>query len=54
MIHNTVSNLVDLWQPKHVSCEATIMFHRIFKTAQIMGAARGAALSASAVKEFRI
>ncbi len=49
MIHNAVSNLVDLWQPKHVSCEATIYVQN-FKTAQIMGAARGAALSASAVR----
>ena len=46
MIHNAVSNLVDLWQPKHVSCEATIYVQN-FKTAQIMGAARGAALSSA-------
>jgi len=53
MIHNAVSSLVDLWQPKHVSCEATIYVQN-FKTAQIMGAARGAALSAPAIKEIPV
>ena len=43
-IHEQVAHLVDLWQPRHVSCEETIYVQN-FKTAQIMGAARGAALS---------
>ena len=51
MIHNAVSSLVDLWQPRHVSCEATIYVQN-FKTAQIMGAARGAALSHLLLRRF--
>lgn len=48
-IHSSVAELIQLWKPKHVSCEATIYVQN-FKTAQIMGAARGAALSASAIR----
>ena len=48
LIHQAVAHLIDLWKPRHVSCEATIYVQN-FKTAQIMGAARGAALSASAI-----
>jgi len=49
LIHQAVANLLDLWKPRHLSCEATIYVQN-FKTAQIMGAARGAALSASAIR----
>ena len=49
-IHQAVAHLLDLWKPRHLSCEATIYVQN-FKTAQIMGAARGAALSAAAIRE---
>ena len=48
-IHQSVAHLIDLWKPKHISCEETIYVQN-FKTAQIMGAARGAALSAAAIR----
>ncbi|OUU46407.1 MAG: hypothetical protein CBC16_00400 [Verrucomicrobia bacterium TMED56] len=48
-IHQSVADLVDLWKPKHVSCEETIYVQN-FKTAQIMGSARGAALSAVSIR----
>ncbi len=48
-IHQSVAHLVDLWKPLHVSCEETIYVQN-FKTAQIMGSARGAALSAAALR----
>tara|TARA_B100000212_G_scaffold135608_1_gene101997 strand:- start:201 stop:782 length:582 start_codon:yes stop_codon:yes gene_type:complete len=47
-IHQSVAYLIDLWKPRHISCEETIYVQN-FKTAQIMGAARGAALSAAAI-----
>ncbi|MBT3666186.1 MAG: crossover junction endodeoxyribonuclease RuvC [Opitutae bacterium] len=53
LIHQAVAHLIDLWKPRHVSCEATIYVQN-FKTAQIMGAARGAALSASAIGEVPV
>ena len=52
-IHEQVAHLVDLWQPRHVSCEETIYVQN-FKTAQIMGAARGAALSAAAIRNIPV
>ncbi len=52
-IHQAVSSLLELWNPRHVSCETTIYVQN-FKTAQIMGAARGAALSAPAIKEIPV
>jgi len=52
-IHQAVAHLLDLWKPRHLSCEATIYVQN-FKTAQIMGAARGAALSASAIREIPV
>ena len=52
-IHQAVAHLLDLWKPRHVSCEATIYVQN-FKTAQIMGAARGSALSASAIREIPV
>ena len=48
-IHQGVAHLIDLWKPRHISCEETIYVQN-FKTAQIMGAARGAALSAAAIR----
>ena len=52
-IHQSVASLVDLWKPRHVSCEETIYVQN-FKTAQIMGSARGAALSAAAIREIPV
>ena len=51
-IHELVAHLIDLWQPRHLSCEETIYVQN-FKTAQIMGASRGAALSAAAIRIFQ-
>ena len=48
-IHQSVAHIIDLWKPRHISCEETIYVQN-FKTAQIMGAARGAALSAAAIR----
>ena len=48
-IHESVAHLLELWKPRHVSCEETIYVQN-FKTAQIMGSARGAALSAAAIQ----
>ena len=39
-IHQSVAQLIDLWKPRHLSCEETIYVQN-FKTAQIMGSARG-------------
>lgn len=52
-IHQQVAHLIDLWQPRHVSCEETIYVQN-FKTAQVMGSARGAALSAAAIREVAV
>jgi crossover junction endodeoxyribonuclease RuvC len=52
-IHQSVANLIQLWQPRHLSCEETIYVQN-FKTAQIMGSARGAALSAAAIAEISV
>ena len=48
-IHQGVAQLIELWKPRHISCEETIYVQN-FKTAQIMGSARGAALSAAAIR----
>lgn len=48
-IHQAVAEMADEWKPRHVSCEETIYVQN-FKTAQIMGSARGAALSAAALR----
>jgi crossover junction endodeoxyribonuclease RuvC len=53
LIHQAVAHLTDLWKPRHVSCEETIYVQN-FKTAQIMGAARGAALSAAAIRQIPV
>ena len=53
LIHQAVANLIDLWKPRHLSCEETIYVQN-FKTAQIMGAARGAALSAAAIRDIPV
>jgi len=52
-IHQSIARLLDLWKPRHLSCEETIYVQN-FKTAQIMGAARGAALSAAAIREVPV
>ncbi|MEC8243253.1 MAG: crossover junction endodeoxyribonuclease RuvC [Verrucomicrobiota bacterium] len=52
-IHKSVADLVDLWKPRHVSCEETIYVQN-FKTAQIMGSARGAALSAVSIRKVPV
>ena len=52
-IHQSVAQLIDLWKPRHLSCEETIYVQN-FKTAQIMGSARGAALSAAAIREIPV
>ena len=52
-IHESVAHLIQLWKPKHLSCEATIYVQN-FKTAQIMGSARGAALSAAAILKIPV
>lgn len=52
-IHQSVAHLIDFWKPRHISCEETIYVQN-FKTAQIMGAARGAALSAAAIRELPV
>ena len=48
-IHKAVAAMAEKWNPRHLSCEETIYVNN-FKTAQIMGAARGSALSAAAVR----
>ena len=53
LIHQAIAHLVELWKPRHVSCEETIYVQN-FKTAQIMGAARGAALSAAVIGEVPV
>ncbi len=52
-IHQSVAHLIELWKPRHLSCEETIYVQN-FKTAQIMGSARGAALSAAAIREIPV
>ena len=48
-IHKVVAAMAEKWSPRHLSCEETIYVNN-FKTAQIMGASRGAALSAAAIR----
>jgi len=48
-IHKAVADMAQKWNPRHLSCEETIYVNN-FKTAQIMGAARGSALSAAAIR----
>ena len=52
-IHQLVVHLIDLWEPRHVSCEETIYVQN-FKTAQIMGSARGAALCGAAIRDIPV
>lgn len=49
-IHQAVASYLDEWKPLHVSVEQTIYVQN-FQTAQILGAARGAAIAAVAVRE---
>ncbi|MDP2136943.1 MAG: crossover junction endodeoxyribonuclease RuvC [Candidatus Didemnitutus sp.] len=48
-IHRTVAGLVAELDPRHVALEQTIYVQNI-RTAQILGAARGAAIAAAALK----
>ena len=52
LIHQAVANLIDLWKPRHLSCEETITF----KTSKLLKsyAARGAALSAAAIRDIPV
>ncbi len=52
-IHKTVRSLAEEWKPRHLASEETIYVNN-FKTAQIMGASRGAALSAAAVLDLPV
>src|SRR6187549_2407023 len=49
-IHRAVTELVAGFEPRHVALEQTI-FVQNFQTAQILGAARGAAIAAAALRE---
>ena len=48
-IHETIAATIDEWKPRHAACEETIYVNN-FRTAQVMGASRGAALSSVAVR----
>ena len=52
-IHNAVDAMAQEWKPRHLASEETIYVNN-FKTAQIMGASRGAALSAAAVLDLPV
>jgi crossover junction endodeoxyribonuclease RuvC len=52
-IHRAVAVFVDEFEPRHVALEQTIYVQN-FQTAQILGAARGAAISAAALREREI
>ncbi len=52
-IHRAVVSMSEAWKPRHVASEETIYVNN-FKTAQIMGASRGAALSAAAVLDLPV
>ena len=52
-IHKAVAAMAEKWNPRHLSCEETIYVNN-FKTAQIMGAARGSALSAAAIRSLPV
>lgn len=47
-IHRAVAEVVGLYRPRHVALEQTIYVQN-FQTAQILGAARGAAIAAAAL-----
>ena len=52
-IHNAVAAFVADFDPRHVALEQTIYVQN-FQTAQILGAARGAAIAAAALREKEI
>ena len=52
-IHRAVAALVAEYDPRHVALEQTIYVQN-FQTAQILGAARGAAIAAAALKQKEI
>lgn len=52
-IHRAVTKFVEDFDPRHVALEQTIYVQN-FQTAQILGAARGAAIAAAALREKEI
>ena len=52
-IHTAVTSMLSQWKPAHVAVEETIYVQN-FRTAQILGAARGAALAAAAAAQYPI
>lgn len=52
-IHRAVAGFLDDFSPRHVALEQTIYVQN-FQTAQILGAARGAAITAAALRELPI
>lgn len=52
-IHRAVAAFVAEFEPRHVALEQTIYVQN-FQTAQILGAARGAAIAAAALRETEI
>ena len=52
-IHRSVGQFLDAAEVRHVALEQTI-FVQNFQTAQILGAARGAAISAAALRELPV
>ena len=52
-IHRAVAAFVAEYEPRHVALEQTIYVQN-FQTAQILGAARGAAIAAAALREKEI
>ena len=52
-IHRAVAGFVAEYEPRHVALEQTIYVQN-FQTAQILGAARGAAIAAAALREKEI
>jgi crossover junction endodeoxyribonuclease RuvC len=52
-IHRAVAEFVATYEPRHVALEQTIYVQN-FQTAQILGAARGAAIAAAALQQREI
>jgi crossover junction endodeoxyribonuclease RuvC len=52
-IHRAVAGFVAEFEPRHVALEQTIYVQN-FQTAQILGAARGAAIAAAALREKEV
>ena len=52
-IHQAVVSYLEEWTPRHLAVEQTIYVQN-FQTAQILGAVRGAVISAAAVRGFPV